>query len=174
MAVLGYYVQLPRWQSFCSRFERHLAQALANVEGVPPSIVILPSKANDRLRLLNLYVWSLRYAVTVEFLLRVLLDKYRNVRQPSNGFATLGVRAATLCGVKSRQWVEDVVAKAYPNGENHLAYRSAMIMRLAGMPRISGDILQSYGTAMERYRQRYYQCAERYYRPWRGNPWRVL
>lgn len=173
MAVLGHQVQLPKWESFCTWFERHLARALATVEGVPPSVIILPSQAKDRLRLLNLHVWSLRYAVTVELLLRVLLDKYRNVRQPSDGFVTLGVRAATLCGVKSRQWVESIVSQAYPNGENYLAYRSAMITRLVGVPKVRGDILQHYSSAMERYRQRYYQCMERYYRPWRGNPWRM-
>lgn len=144
--------------------------------------IYLPLKAVSHLQLLNLKVWSERYAVSVEFILETLLDYYQHSRsyvcRDTARSIQLGISAATLCGIKSRQVIEEKVLKRFPVGENFRLQKQATLERfwkLQPIERMSyknlDEMVKSY-SALMRERHEWMREKKPYQRAWRGNPWR--
>jgi hypothetical protein len=92
--------------------------------------VCVPFGPNAALLLLTLKVWTIRYCVTLDFLLDVLTLRFKNKRRydPNNDRTlTLGLPAPLLVGTDARQCVEEAIVKAFPNGENYKMARQPYV-----------------------------------------------
>lgn len=80
----------------------------------------------DQYRLLTLRMWMIKYRVTLEFILSVLVPfwagKFQS-RKRTNDKA-LGVRIATLSGSVSEKILQTAIKNTYPNGENEISWRA--------------------------------------------------
>jgi phytoene dehydrogenase-like protein len=153
--------------------------ALARYEQVPGRSVKLLLSDQDMWRLLNWKSWSLRYAVSADFILATLLNYFRNVRRRRPGSISLGVSVPSLTGHRVREIIEAAMETAFSNGENFDARRAEM------QDRILGQRLQKFPTGLtleesiQQYRQRIQKqklrnetFPKRYIRAWRGNPFK--
>ena len=115
-----------------AKWEEQIYSALRTVENrrrkeahlppYPESVrIYLPTGKNAILQFLNWKVWSLRYCVSLEFILDVLLSYYRAQRKVRDNEKALhlGIPVSVLTGVRSRIIIEEAVVKAFPNGENY-------------------------------------------------------
>ena len=93
------------------------------------TVVWMPNNPNAEFSLLTLKVWSLRYCVTPEFLLDTLTLCFRNCRRqsPQQQDVQLGLPAVLICGPRARQYVEEAVLRAFPNGENYKTKRQPQV-----------------------------------------------
>lgn len=138
-----------------------------------------PKSPAARLRLLNFKVWSVRYCVPPEFILHVLFEHYRYVRQSRQmDELTLGVGIPQLTGAKSRQVVEEAVLKTYPSGENYRDSKLQMRARFWNLRPIGhlrysnlDEMNRAYTEAIK-HRRKLIDRSHPFTRPWRGNPWR--
>lgn len=84
--------------------------------------VFLAVGPNANLLYLNLRVWSIRYCVSLEFILETLLDYFSfnrgYSRKRTSDEVRLGIPANLICGIRSRQILEDTIIQMYPDGEN--------------------------------------------------------
>jgi len=118
------------------------------------------------LYLVNLKVWTLRYGVSVEFVLDAILKHYHNLqndpkyrhRDPPDTIS-LHIPVSYLGGEKARQAVEDAVKAAYPNGENWRMRESEQLLQQNPLPRTHfdpadpDDYLRRYGAKIDRIRK---------------------
>lgn len=155
-----------RLEALLARMDGELERALLRAENrlraerkEPPlakdTPVYLPGKSKDRLRLVNLSVWSRRYCVSLEFTLEVLLRYFHNVRTV-NGRLTLGIAASSLTGPRARKVLQEAIHRTYPNRENYRAAAQSPppppISHLAyNTPE---EFVHAYGEAMHRRRQK--------------------
>lgn len=160
-----------------------IAIALAAYYHVIRKDVYFAPTERDAFRLLNWKVWTLRYHVSLPFILNTLLPVFQRFRKKQS-FArkkTLGVTVAALTGPRAQQILEQAVLREFPNGENELMERSNLQMRMLGFPTANtashqnGELqyLRDYAAESQK-RRRAWADAQRLYRrrPWRGNPWR--
>lgn len=130
----------------------------------------------DQCRLLNLRVWSLRYKVSCHEILGILLEYYARVRR--KGSRSIGIRASTLCGVRSRTIIKEAVQERYPGSENKIASRAeAQRILVGGYRRYVSTILGPIEQVAVSYQQKVGKERLRlrglgFQRPWRQNPWR--
>lgn len=155
-----------------------------NLGPLPRNVAIYFSK--EAALLLNLKVWTLRYHVDLEFILFELLSYYRGNKgspylppNPRHRFGCLGVgvNLATLCGDRSRQILEDKVAKTYPAGGNDLAYRQSLRLQVLQTAPVKGLHYHNFEEMTAQYQKtmhsRHVKKDEIYFsRAWRDNPWR--
>ena len=113
--------------------------------------VWLPAGHDADLRLLTLTVWSMRYRVSLVWLLDAVLTRYRTQRRlpivkcPEE--LSLGLSASMLTGDAARSAVEERLAREFPNGENMKASRQASA---PPMPDLDGDdFVASYVDAVK-------------------------
>jgi phytoene dehydrogenase-like protein len=153
--------------------------ALARYEQVPPGSVHLLLSDEHEFLLMNWKSWSLRYAVSVDFILSTLLNYFRRIRRQRPGSVSLGVSVPSLTGHRAQEIIEAEVAATFPDGENYTAQRAEM------RERILGQRLQKFPTGLtleesiQQYRQRIQKqqlrslaLSKRYSRAWRGNPFK--
>ncbi len=156
---------------------------LRKEENLNPISSRIPIRIKEPIRLLNLRVWSLRYHVSLEFILQALWPRYRRMRKPmmrehgreSVIFFSL---TAQLTGEASRAILERVVSQTYPGGENYRAYLQTI--RDKGMHVNLAPILTHEFTSArelidvytETIQHRKEKRTARYNRPWRDNPWK--
>jgi hypothetical protein len=76
--------------SFEGIWPREIEAALARYEHVPRSAVRRRVSDQHEFLLLNWKSWSLRYAVSVDFILGTLLDYFRRIRRQRPGDVSLG------------------------------------------------------------------------------------
>ena len=111
-----------RVQEALLRVENHRRRE-TNRSPYPKNVYVnVPLGPNAALFLLTLKVWTIRYCVTLDFLLDVLMMRFKQQRRydpNSNRELNLGLTAALLVGVDARQCVEESVIKAFPNAENY-------------------------------------------------------
>jgi hypothetical protein len=108
---------------------------------LPPSAQVwLPTGPDADLRLLTLTVWSMRWRVSLVWLLDAVLTRYRTQRRlpvvKSPEELSLGLSASMLTGDAARSAVEERLAREFPNGENMRASRQPSA---PPMPDLNGD-----------------------------------
>lgn len=73
---------------------------------------------NEGYRLYQLQIWSWRYKIPLEILLRELLTHWHSKLSFKRPKGRLGVRVATLVGAKSKEFLLTRLAELYPHQEN--------------------------------------------------------
>ena len=145
----------------------------------------------DSLRLTKLKLWSLRYGVSINYILAKLLE-YHVARLPkyakdrANQSRGLGIRIATLTGNVSEKHLKDCIFQGYPDGENLVALKESERDRIIDLldeelPSKPKGVLahQSINSFVEGYtakmnrRKKESLAVERQMLKmhWRGNPW---
>lgn len=121
------------WQERVERAVAKVENQRRERESLPPLAgsprLLIPE--GQVFRLLNLRAWVLRYHVTLEWLLDLLLNvRFVKARQSSlrrqrrrkkkdgDDLISLGVSAKSLMSEKTRAYVEEAVAREFPCGEN--------------------------------------------------------
>lgn len=150
----------------------------------------------DKLRLLKLKVWGVKYRVTLGYILGVVMTFYwdrlpKQVREKVKGSRSLGVRIATLVSKGSEKALVDAIARDFPNGENISVYKEEERNRIAALldeednelPVARTKAVLSYKT-MSAFVESYTRKVASKKRamakletkmkkmPWRENPWR--
>jgi hypothetical protein len=139
---------------------RHALRAVENQQRAKNHLKPWPRNTNlwislgkkAALQLLNLKVWSSRYYVSLEFILDVLLHRYRSqrrVRDPNE--ISFGLPIPMLTGVRARQVVEETVAREFPNGENYKAPRTQFtpVSKLEADDESPDAMIKRYAKIME-------------------------
>jgi hypothetical protein len=80
--------------------------------------VFIKDDVLSKLTLYNLKIWSMRYHVSLDFVLETLLRYWHKVRKTLRGSISLGVSIGVFTGEKARLIVKEAVEKAFPDGEN--------------------------------------------------------
>lgn len=128
--------------------------------------------------LLNLKSWSLRYTVSLDFILSVLLEYFQRVRRTNTGF--FGVGVAQLTGPRAQEILEQAIRTSFPADE-HIAVRNSDIrVRLLDHQlqeytqhgQTHEDDLQQYRERIRRVHEENAKLPAKYTRPWRTNPFR--
>lgn len=144
----------------------------AGIPPLPPNTEVCISRD---LKLLNLKVWTMRYSVNLEFILKTLLDRYAKYRKvPDTNILTLGLAPAMLCGPTSREAIETAIAEAFPDGENErLARQEAAhkppLIRPQSQAKTLDAMVKKYGKVIQR-RRAEISRTRRLKRPFRNNP----
>ena len=88
--------------------------------------VVMPNK-DQLFHLLNWKVWSMRYKVSLDFIMTFVFAEYNDRRRPSKDPWTLsfGFPVQMVTGAACRRRLEEEVARLYPNGENYKAAKCA-------------------------------------------------
>lgn len=160
----------------CLKVERKLRLALCRLEGWEEEKMHLYLSPEDKVRLLNLFVWSRRYGVTMEYLLEILLHRHFAKHRRKERY--LGVRVSALMSKPAEAYVEETLREEFPNNEMKRELQEKEKRRVA---RILDSLskLQMTTTAPDDYEQQWQHSVRReqrhsrlFPRSWRGNPWR--
>lgn len=133
----------------------------------------------DRLRLLTLKVWMLRYKVPLTWILETLLQHYSKFIRRRRTGSTLGVRVATLVSQSSKQVLEEEILKQFPCGENISRWKTAQQrqqLHQNGICRMQDPMTfaSDYGHWLEQARRDHERATDKFsVRPYRDNPWRI-
>lgn len=116
--------QLPEYRRLV-RTVRHQLNVwlMAHGEGKRKSYFNVKISHIDETRLLVLRTWALRYRVTVEEILDLLVPTMRKQRTLKKT-AFLGFQIATLTGQWGETLLQEKLKKRYPNGQNFELWRS--------------------------------------------------
>jgi hypothetical protein len=105
----------------------------------------------DCVRLLTLRTWTLRYKVTLDYVVRTLVKYWdKRVRKPKSS-SSLGVRVATLVSEHSRQILEESVLRDFPNHENEQAWKCRKRSRILSASCYLSDAPACYAFAYRNY-----------------------
>jgi hypothetical protein len=158
------------------RFEQELTKALSELEQKPEHLCVLKFSRDNWVRLLNLKVWSQKYCLSLQEILKVLLKgKFGKIRK-THRYATLGIVPAVLTGPSSQQTIEQYVKTQYPQQENFDSYREMQKRKIlpvvcTGKPLTTKNWVKEYGKHIEYKRQLIETGNKEFRRPWRENPW---
>ena len=97
---------------------KKVERALAHYEQVSPKSVRLSLSREDEWLFLRWKSWSVRYAVSADFMLTTLLDHFNRIRKSSSASISLGVSVPLLTCPRAHEIITTAVAAAFPNGEN--------------------------------------------------------
>ncbi len=159
-----------RVDRYCQDWSREVTQALARYDNLPVERVIVPSS----FALLNWKSWSLRYAVSVDFIVQTLLAYYSKIRRD---VGSLGIGIKQLTGVRAHEIVMQNVTVTFHDGENYTVYsndlRERMLLR--PLPKFDShasieDSIQHYDRWIQEQRLHKQLLSKRLNRPFRGNP----
>lgn len=147
-------------------------------------------KPDDSMRLLKLRVWSVRYKVSVRYILLKLVPHFERFarayrRNSSDG---LGVTIAVLTGNAAEEKLRECIAKDFPDGENTVAWKEAAKARciaimdkdeIMGRPKpflhhkTIDAFMDSYKTRISQMQREQEKLDKKMSKqPWRDNPWR--
>jgi hypothetical protein len=120
---------------------------------------------------MNWKVWSLRYHISVEFILATLYRVWRcGPKVHSNGSASLSLSIPSATGKRAREIIQDEVVRAYPARENEQLAKEEARRRWMNLKPVSGG---DYVKAILKERKRMEaKSASLHRRAWRGNPWK--
>lgn len=160
-----------------------IREALARYEKVPVSQIHFAPDSKTSVKFLNWRVWGIRYSVTLDFILEVMCNYFKNVRararKGNSKVITLGLPYTAVTGPKAREILVQAIAIRYPQGENRAMVRSDLQNRMVRLTTAQvdfGDGLEKgfyeYRAKIEKKRNNAVEAHEKYNRPWRGNPWR--
>ena len=110
-----------------------------------------------RRRMLNWKVWSMRYNVSLEFILGFLLQRYGYMRRKKPPHLVIGLPTASITGESARDALERYVDDVYPGRENH-------------SDRNHRDHIMIFGNGNNRDRSNIVTAAPVLRRPWRNRP----
>jgi len=142
-----------------------------------PDRVIIRCSDHDKLKLFNLRIWAAQNHISLYLAVKELLTFWRSRNHYPRRPGTLGVRISTLCGKKSKAYLESRVGELFP-GNEHLAIEKDAIIRSF----ISGshipdedeysavDFVNQYRQAIQRFRDQESLTRKRIVKPFRGNP----
>ncbi len=132
-----------------------------------------------QIRLLNLKVWTLRYNVSLEFILTTLIRYYQKHNPSARTSSALGFSPAQLCGRASEEIVREAVKEQMPDNASKARadLRHKMVGAIRPIPAPKADdnldtYCQHYQRWCEKRRSKAERAADKFRRPWRGNPWR--
>jgi hypothetical protein len=153
-------------------WELRIALAVRHVAKVPPiTKVWVCNNLESYLRLMNWKVWSLRYHVSVEFILATLYRVWRcGPKSHPNGSVSLGLSIPAATGKRAREIVQDEIIRAYPARENEQLAKEEARRRWMNLKPVGGS---NYVKAVLNQRKRMEaKAASMHRRAWRENPWK--
>ena len=150
-------------------WERRVALAVRHIAGaLPTAKVWICGNVENRLRLMNWKVWSLRHHVSVEFILATLYKVWRcSPKFCPDGSVSLGLSASAATGKRAREIIQDEVLRTYPAKENELLAKEEIRSRWLDLKPVKGN---NYVKAILKKRAKA-NTTPRNHRTWRGNPW---
>jgi len=131
--------------------------------------IFLPDNREARLRFYNWKIWTLRYHVTMAFIVDVITFAFKNQRRFASSFDEIrfGLPTASVTGEKARRIVEDAILRTYPNGENLAMTRSPQFKPIRGLNyETLEEMVSHYRRAVDA-RRRHAFKKEVYARPFR-------
>ncbi len=154
------------------QFVRRVERALSTM-GID---VILDSKPETLVRLLNLRGAILKHRLPLSEILRILLSKYRRGRGASSD--RLGVSIKVLTGTSAMKYLDSQVHKKFPNGEQIKSWRSRKQQAINSatfrvqLPDSPEEFLERYLEALTEQRERAsHEADRRLLRRYRNSPW---
>ncbi|MGI4811790.1 MAG: hypothetical protein ACRYGG_00390 [Janthinobacterium lividum] len=152
-------------------------------------------KEDDKVRLLKLKMWSVRYKVSIKYILEKLIPHFEKYGNKSRGKAGtskgLGTTIPILTGPSAEALLVENIKRDYPDNENVLSWRQRTQLEFIGLVQVDEDelvtkqpkgILQynsvsDYRKAYEARIQRTRKTEEKIVKsisrqPFRNNPWR--
>jgi hypothetical protein len=100
----------------------------ANLPDFPPDTNVSLTGGLTRIQLLNWEVWSMRYHVSLDFILEAVLARFaRHRKPPPKNTLTLGISVTTLTGPAAKQAVLDSIHANFPNGENRKSVHQQLL-----------------------------------------------
>lgn len=149
-----------------------------------------PNRQNAA-RLLKLKVWSIRYSVSIRYILSKLVPYFEHIasrhylRKDSKG---LGVSIPVLTGKAAEEKLKEFIAKEFHDSENVLDWKESereRCIRLMEKEEVMGrprpilqyrnvnDFVDAYSSKIDIKRKEADRLAKKMAKqPWRGNPWR--
>ena len=128
------------------------ARRESSMPALPTSTQVwLPTGPDADLKFITFIIWSLRYKVSIVWLLNVVLGRFRGQRRlppvKSPEELSLGMPAALLVSDAARRVVEERLAYEFPNHENMISSRQP---RTPPMPDMEGvpDLVSAYVKAV--------------------------
>jgi hypothetical protein len=153
----------------CLFVERSLQSILARLDNKPAVTLFLSPE--DKVRLLNLHVWSLRYSVPLDYIVQVLLKRlFAKHRRPNR---SLGIRVSSLTGNSAELFVAEQAQKDFPNQEMKTAAKEQKKRTLANVTslQLTGIDPSKYEEQWRQRQQALKRSSRLLQRPWRDNPW---
>ena len=160
----------------CLRIEQKLQSSLSRLEGWDENNMHLYLSPEDKLRLLNLNVWSLRYGVSIDYILTALLQHYFVRHRRKNRY--LGIRVSALMSKPSEEFLEEAIRQEFPNNEMEQERQEREKRRVnrilktqtrLKMETVNPDVYEDQWQKRDRMIQRQ---GRGFSRSWRGNLWR--
>lgn len=141
-------------------------------------------KDRERLMLLSLRTWSIKYKLNPEEIIEVLVRFWNNLSKKfskKRKVKGLGVKINAFCGNRSEEIIEKYIHDKYPNREHLSRWRSAEREKFMKRSRIKTlyqgtikNFLKEYSLSVEKVRkqnQDSISSGEFKKRRWPGNPW---
>ena len=133
--------------------------------------------SHNSIRLLNWKVWSLRYGVSLNWIIDHLLQYYAKARRGSPN--SLGISITTLTGEKAQQALMAMLAQEFSSKENLAVRRTALQIKMIQLPsRIQtkkeitvNQYIKEYRSKAMQLRHKFTSGQQKFRRSWRGNPW---
>lgn len=131
------------------RLNRRVAEGVVRFEREVSKLLKIPFTAHytgrDRIRLLNLLVWSQRTKLSYSTILHVLMEYWSRRGFQSRNSRSLGVRPASLTGAKSWDLITRYLEERCPHNEQVVAWKHTERQRLAavllGEERVEATVL---------------------------------
>ena len=151
---------------------REIAHALRKIADVDTGTAAYAAfKRSNALRLLNWKVWSMRYHVSAEFILKTFYGYWRTGPKSGGGQVSLGLSINAVTGERARHILEDQVKLAFPHGEHKQAARADTMERLVNLRMNGSDGNEMDYRSAVLQKRRMSREGGTPKRPWRGNPW---
>ena len=166
---MGYFETENTLMDALELWERRVALAMRHVADVSPSTKVwVCGNVENRIRLMNWKVWSLRYHVSIEFILTTLYKVWHcSPKFSPDGSVSLGLSASAATGKRAREIIQDEVIRTYPAKENELLAKEEIRSRWLDLKPVKGN---NYIKSILKKRAKI-KSTPRYHRTWRGNPW---
>lgn len=123
-------IELEGVKTLANSFVKEVERTLSRIRKEEVSIFL---NDKDRLKLLILRSWGIRYSVSVEYILRTVLPFWeafvqrRSKKMKSRG---LNVQVSTLIGKKSEATLIQNIEKDFPNGINKVLHKQEAAERI--------------------------------------------
>lgn len=137
------------------------------------------SSFNNQVLLLNWKVWSLRYGVSLHWIVDKILQYYSKAREARGAGNQLGIGIPAITGEKTQIWIQECVSREFPSGENLAVRRSELQARMVSPPikiKTGSEVtvdgyIKEYRRLAHNIRNKTTSESSKFTRAWRGNPW---
>lgn len=136
----------------CERWKDEISRELWSY-----GIIRFQQREEDLLRYLNWKVWSMRYGVSLRWIIKQIMERNEYSRDSHRrAITSMGLKSVMITGKTTEVYIRERVLEDFPNGENLMAMRAQVKDRITGKGRMAREVPEQ----------------ERTRRAWRGNPWR--